>query len=330
MSKLRMFALAGTAAMAAAVLAPFAPAQDKPPPIESKQVKKDTFADLLKGYQQGTGSYRFVSGDETLTSGDFVAISRKGNNERLSGVFVYADAKSGKLFIRPKAGQPPIGVLSRDVDKIERIRPAVGTPDKGGVRPAIETGEKASAGYEIHTMTVHNGTNTTMFFYETSLSGAERDQLSAMEKAGNDLVQKGNSVESLRQALETAANTPPTTVVETSNGGNGYPGYAYPYYYPVAYYNMYWVAYGGPLPATVNYPFYPASYMGYPGNGGGGGNTTVVVQNTGSNGQGIAELTKSLGEAQAALVEARKTYVATTNRAIVDPNGRIVAVRLEE
>ena len=236
-----------------------------------------------------------------------------------------ADPKSGKLYIRAKAGQPPIGVPARDIDKIERITPAIGTPDKGGVRPAIEFADKPARApqYEIHTMTVRNGFYTTTYFYDTSLSPAERDQLSALERASDDVVQKSNTIESLSQAMQNAANDSGVTVAQ--GGYSGYSPYlAYPYYYPVAYYNLYYYLY---------YPMVPGyGYGGFPGYGygGGGGNSTVVVRDSGSSGQSIAALTKSLTEARAALVEAQKTYVAVARRAIYDPSGQIVAVRLEE
>jgi len=56
----------------------------------------------------------------------------------------------------------------------------------------------------------------------------------------------------------------------------------------------------------------------------------VVIRDSGSNAQSIAALTKSLNEAQTALADAQKNYLAATQRAVYDPNGRIVAVRLEE
>jgi len=208
MIKVRMLALACGVASAALALAPWASAQDKTPPIQKKEAAKQSFDDLLKSHQQGNGSYRFVSGDETLTSGDAVSITRKGADKRVTGTFVYSDTKTGKLYIRPRAGERPVGIPAGDVDKIERVTPAVGTPEKGGIRPAIEQGEKPAQRYEIHTMTVQNGPYRTTFFYDMSLSGAERDQLSAMEKAGNDIVQKGTTIESLRTAMQNAPPTP--------------------------------------------------------------------------------------------------------------------------
>jgi hypothetical protein len=243
---------------------------------------------------------------------------------------VYSDPKNGKLYVRPKAGQPPVGVPGKDIDRIERIRPAIGTPDKGGVRPAIEQGgDKTGPNYEIHTMAVRNGPTTSYFFYENSLSSAERDQLSAMEKAGNDVVQKGNLMESLGRALENAADTSPVEVVTTPSYA-GYP-YYYPYFYPVAFYNLYYNLYYPMAPLAV-YGYAPFGGYGYPGyaGGGGGGSSTVVIRDSGNTGQSIAALTKSLSEAQAALAEAQKNYVAVTRRAVMDPAGRIVAVRLEE
>jgi hypothetical protein len=322
----RMLALACGVTLAAA---PWSVAQDKKSVIENKQVKKETMSELLRNYQQG-GSYRFVSGDEVLTSGDFVSISRKGNEGKLTGVFVYSDSKSGKLFVRPKAGQPPVGVTAKDIDRIERIRPAVGTQEKGGVRPAIEAGgDKQAPNYEIHTMAVRSGPVTSYFYYDNSLSPAERDHLRALEKAGSDMVQKGNTIEMLNRAIENAAETPAVDVVQTGGPGYGYYPYFYPYVYPVAWYSAYYTMYYPVTPLAI-YPYdYPYGF-GYPGYMGGGGNSTVVIRDSGNQGQSIAALTKSLSEAQAALTEAQKNYVAVARRAVTDSSGRVVAVRLEE
>ncbi len=233
MTKLRMLALACGVTLA---VAPLAPGQDKTPPIQKKELKKDTFDELLKSYQQGATYASYRSGDQVLNTGDFVTVNTKGEG-KVTGVFVWADPKSGRLYIRTRAGLPPIGVPARDADKIERIAPASGTAPKNGIRPAIEMdqtpAQAGQGGPEIHTMTVRNGPSTSTFFYDNSLSAAERDQLGAIEKAGGDLVQKSNTVDTLRQALQNAASDNGTSVVQ---GGYG----AYPYYYPLAYYNPFY------------------------------------------------------------------------------------------
>ena len=340
MIKLRMLVLACGVTLAAGPLAPVAPAQGKPPPIKTKEVKKDTFADLLRNYQQ-TGSYRFVSGDESLTSGQFVTITRKDKG-KVSGVFVYADPKSNKLYIRPKAGATPVAVPSNEIEHIDLTRPAgTGTTGKGGIKPAIETGEKSAPSYEIHTLTIHDGPMTRTFHYETSLSDAERNQLNALERARTDLLQKRTRVESLSEMIDNAATAPPVTIAQ------GGPGVALaPYFAPYAFYGYYpgfynpfqwnwpgyssgWSNYGYEIPALAYYPAY-GGFGTYGGYGGAGGGSTVVVTNPGSTGQNVAELTKALKEAQTALNDAEKAYVAANQRAIFDNDGRIVAVRLAE
>jgi hypothetical protein len=321
----------GTLALACAVtltIASTARAQEKPGgPGPSK---KDSFEELLKSYRQGGGSHRFVVGDTAMKHGEFVTVTAKGMDP-ISGVFVWADPKSGKVYIRQKAGMPPIAVPGRD---IEKIRPAAGAPDKGGVKPAIEGEAQAAPGNEIHTMTIQDGPNTRTYFFDSSLSPAERDQLGAIERAGTDLAQKAALVESLRNSLENAANDSGVTVIP---GGGGYGGYGYmppylgyPYYYPVAYYNLYYYLY---YPMFGGYPYgyggFPGYYGGGYGGGGGGGGSTVVVNNSGG-GSGVAALSKSLAEAQNALTDAQKTYAAVRNRGIYDSDGRIIAVRLEE
>ncbi len=334
MIKFRMLLLGCGAVLAAGPLTPIAHAQGKAPPIQTKQVKKDTYQNLLSNYQQGGGSYRFVSGDETLTSGDFVTISRKGAG-KVTGVFVYSDPKTGKLYVRPKSAQPPIAVPANDIDKIERIQPAMGTTGKGGVKPAIETGEKPAPHYEIHTLTVHNGPEATTYHYSTSLSPGEREQLDALEQARATMQEKRAIADSLSQAIENEANTPPVTVVQTGGGGPGYGSYySYPAFAGYGYYNpMYtpwitgwpgfnfgWTNYGASVPGWG----YPAYY------GGGGGNSTVVVANSGSTGQSVAALTKALNEAETAFADAQKHYAALSQNAVYDPSGHIVAVRLEK
>jgi hypothetical protein len=267
--------------------------------------------------REEAGSYRFVSGDEVLTHGDSVTLVRKGG-EKVSGTFVWADPKSGRMFVRPKAGVAPVAVMAKDVDKIERITPAIGQLEKGGVRPAIETEGKPLPKYEIHSMSVRNGPYTSTFFYDLSLSSAERDQLRAMEKAANEVARQGTLIESLNQAIQDSARTDNVNVVQTAYPGYGayagvpYP-YLYPYYYPVNYYVTY-------------YAMYPAYAFGYYPFGG----STVVMQNSGTGTETQAKLTKSLSEAQAALAAAQKDLAMATNRAIYDPAGRVVAVRLEE
>jgi hypothetical protein len=309
-----MLALACGVALAAGPLAPVAPAQGK-----TKETKQAA----------DTGTYRFVSGDETLTSGDQVSINRK-NMGKVTGVFVYADPKSNTLFVRPKSGQPPIAVPASEIDKVERIRPAGTTGGKGGVRPAIDAGEKGAPTYEIHTMTIHDGPSVRTFYYSTSLSPGEAEQLRAMEQARADVMQKRAMVDSLGAAIQDAATAPPATaVVQTAGPGYGYPAYVAPY----AYYG-YNLVFNWPLFNAPGYGFGLPSF-GYatlaPEYYGGGGNSTVVVQNGGGGaGQSLAALTKALSEAEAALADARKNYDTVARRAVYDGDGRIVAVRFAE
>jgi hypothetical protein len=331
MKPLRLLALACGAALLAA---PALRAQEKAdgPKIQKKEVKKGAYDDMRQRFNQGAGDYRLVAGNETLTHGDFVTVTRK-NGDKLTGVFVWADPKSGKMYVRPKAGQAPVGIATGDVNNIERITPAANGKGKGGIRPAIEPEGGTGPAYEIHSMQVHNGPYTTVYFFDTSLSAAERDQLSALEKAGNDVAQKGMEVEMLNKAIENNINQPPVSVVTTGGYGDygPYGPLPYPYYYPVAY-GLYSPLLPG-LNFGGNYLYYyggiPSWY--YPGYfGGGGSNTTVVMQNGGDSGKSLAALRKSLNEAQTALAAAEKQYTTAARRGVYDPSGRIVAVRLEE
>jgi hypothetical protein len=327
MSKLGMLGLACGVMLAAtgAAKAQVQPAGGAGATIQDKPLNKDSFEALKKSYQQGESFARYGQGEKVVNHGDWVRVTPKGG-EPITGVFVWSDPKTGKLYIRRKAGTAPVAVPARD-GVIDRIRPAVDGDEKGGVIPPVLGYEKPASdpGYEIHTMTVRNGPYTTTYYYDSSLSPGEQDQLGAIEKAGSAVVQKGTLVESLRKSLEYAANDSGTTVVQNGGGyGYGAPVFAYPYFYPIGYYNLYYYLY---------YPWYggyPYGY-GWPGYYSGGSGSTVVVNNSGDGGAKIAALTKSLGEAQASLAEAQKNYLALWQRsAIYDPSGRIVAVRLEE
>lgn len=138
-----------------------------------------------------TGTYRFVTNDEILRHGDVLTITRKGGAAKLSGVFVYADEKSGRLFVRPQPLSAPVAIAANDVEKIDRITPAVGRADSGEVRAAFRADEKSRPAYEIHEMLGHNGPYTAVYFYESTLSPGERQQLLSIEKASGEVVEKG-------------------------------------------------------------------------------------------------------------------------------------------
>jgi hypothetical protein len=323
MNKVRMLAL-GCGVTLAAVLAAPAPAQPGAPPA---QPQKEPPAAQAKTPTPGVAMASL--GGKQVSHGDLVTFTQDG--KQVQGRFVFMDPASNTMYVRTEPGKPPMKVPTQGLDDL-KVVPAAGGPDKGGIQFAIEgDGKQPTPGNEIFTMEVNNGPFTTRFFYDNSLSPAERDELSAIEKASRDVAQKAMLVQSLRKSLEDAANNPDsgTTVVQT--GGAGYTPPAYPYYwyssynypylYPVGYYNLYYYLY---------YPMYPGLPYGPGSYGGGGGNSTVVVQNSGSGTSNVASLTKSLNEAQAALAQAQQNLAAANNRAVYDPSGRIVAVRLEQ
>jgi hypothetical protein len=244
------------------------------------------------------GTHRFVSNDEVLTHGDAVTITRKAGAAKVSGVFVYADEKSGRIFVRPQPGQPPVAVVARDIDKIDRITPASGRADKGGIRPAIDTGATPAPTYEIHEMRGYNGPYMAVYFDGSSVSAEERKRLLAIEQGSTDVVRKSVLVASLRQAIQEAVSE-----LTTTDYGN-IPYNALPYY-PMAYP----VFYSGNILFIV-----PAPIV----------DTRRDVTNS------LAKLTKSLSEAEVALATARKNYDVARNWAVYEPGGHIVAVRLED
>ena len=243
------------------------------------------------------GTYRFVSNKEVLTHGDAVTMTRKSGGATVSGVFVYADETSGRLFVRPQAGRPPVAVAVRDIDKIDRITPASGRADKGGVRPAIDTGATPAPNYEIHEMRGYNGPYMSIYFDSSSVSAEERKQLLAIEQASTNLVSKGALVASLRQAIQEAASELSTPQYENIP-------YSFLAYYPTAY------------------PVYSS------------GNLLIVVpapivDNRPNVANSLAILAKNLKEAEADLAIARKNYDVVSSQAVYEPGGHIVAVRLK-
>src|SRR5436305_1050612 len=90
--------------------APFVAAQEKTeensPPAQKKPAAPQA---------ANQGAYQYVSGNETLSSGDQVTLTRKGG-EKVKGTFVWSDPQNKRLYIRPRAGAAPVAVAADDVD----------------------------------------------------------------------------------------------------------------------------------------------------------------------------------------------------------------------
>src|SRR5262245_41414375 len=119
MNAVRMFVALGVALAATPYLAAQEKNTDAQPPVQEAGAKKQT---------ANEATYRYVSGNETLTHGDDVTITRKGG-EKVKGTFVWMDPKANRLYIRPSAGAAPVAVAADDIDKMERVMPVANVQD---------------------------------------------------------------------------------------------------------------------------------------------------------------------------------------------------------
>ena len=282
--------------------APIAAGQQ--PRIEKKSVDGERYGELVQGFQGNADSARFVSGDEKLTHGDFVTLHRKAG-EAVRGMFVWADPK-GRLYIRTKAGERPTAVPANDIAKIDRVVPASGQADKGKVTPAIEGDTDNRPTYEIQTMTVRNGPVPVTYYFDNSLSDAERKELRALEKAAADVSEKQMQVAAHQQALDDAIGRSAAPPMYADAG-------PYAYYPNMPYTYSDW--------ANYPYPWFPGRFT-----------YVVVVPQNAPETQTLdpAKLQKNVSDAKAALETSRKNYAALASHAVYDNRGHIVAVRLEE
>jgi hypothetical protein len=251
-------------------------------------------------------TYRVVANDEILTHGNAVTITSKTGSANVSGVFVYADPKSARLYVRPRAGQAPVAVALNEIQKIDRIAPAVDRSVKDGVRPAIESDARPISSFEIHELQVRNGPYTNVYFYESSLSPKEQEQLTTITRTAADVEAKGLMVDRLSRAIQEAVTewTVPSVPLLSAE-------VILPYAYPP----LFVLPTNSPTTNSVILPGYAAIVP-----------TSVRRHPRDS----LAELTKSLSEAEAALAMSRKNYETACSRAIYEPGGRIIAVRLED
>jgi len=266
------------------------------------------------------GQERFASGDTTMTHGDSVTLTRKGG-EKVSGVFVWSDAKAGRVYIRPKAGQAPVAVATNEIEKVDRVIPAAAKADKGGIAPAVETNDARGPVYEIHTMTVHSGPLAVTYYFDDSLSESERNELRALEKAASELARREMRVETLRQELDAATQPPAPLVLVPYNEllyGEPYYDYSYAGYAPYGGYGSY-AGYAPYAPYLPLFGYRPRSPV-----------VNVVVQTAPPPAPDTEKITKSLDEAIAARDAAQKQYRALASRDVYDGRGHIVAVRLEK
>jgi hypothetical protein len=228
----------------------------------------------------------------------------------------------------PAGEQPPA----------QKQKPAANVQDKGGVKPAINTGEQAGKGSDIHAMEITNGSNRMVFhFAGGSLSKAEQAKLREIDAASADVAEKRMALQSIKQSLQDMSSDGGVRVVQPNTMQPTLPYWAYPFYdyyapggYPVPYYYG-WGGYGwGGYGLGYGYGGYGPGYAGLYGAGYGpaAASPTVVVQTSGgNNGASRAELMKSLNEARTALANAEKNYATVQGSAVYGPGGRIIGVR---
>jgi len=323
-----MFVALGVALAATPFLAAQEKTADVQPTAQEKGAKKQA---------ANQGMYRYVSGNETLTHGDEVTLTRKGEGGKVKGTFVWMDPKSNRLYIRPEAGAAPVAVAADDIDKMERVTPVANVQDKGGVRPAINDGDpQARPNSEIHVLEIYNGTTKSVHHFGDKLSRAERERLAEIDRAAADVADKRLTIQSLSRSVQNMGTDTGTAVVQTAAAPPTLPYWAYPfydYYAPGGYATPYYYPSYGPYAGPMYGLGYGAGYglgYGYGGYGMGAAPSTVVVQTSGGGGASRSDLMKSLGEAQTALANAQKSYAAVQNNAVYGSGGQIIAVRMPE
>jgi hypothetical protein len=226
----------------------------------------------------------------------------------------------------PAGEQPPA----------QKQKPAANVQDKGGVKPAINQGEQAGKGSDIHAMEIFNGSNRMVFhFAGGSLPKAEQAKLREIDAAAADVAEKRMALQSIKQSLQDSGSDGGVRVVQPAVIQSNLPYWAYPFYdyyapggYPVPYYYGYgyggygWGGYGWGGGYGPGYG-YGAGYAYAPA----AASPTVVVQTSGGNGASRAEMMKGLNEARTALANAEKHYATVQGSAVYGPGGRIIGVR---
>lgn len=297
----------GTLLLATAAL----PAQQKAGPVVKKKVvSADEYRKL-----RAAAEARPAAGENTLKHGDFVTLSRRAGG-RLSGVVVYAEQASDRLFVRPRSGAAPVAVSLKDVTEIERIVPAAST----GASEA-----------EITPLEIFNGAVRTVHFFAPTLSPGEKEQLRDLESAANKLAEQQNLAELVEEQMARGLSDDETgavTVTQRGGFGGGLPygfgyggGGGYPYMSFVPFYRY--------LPYSLSYWPFVNYFPMYYGAGGVGGQSTVVVQRP-SREETQANLMKQYDRLTESLGKARQSYDSARRRAVFDDEGRLIAVRNNE
>ncbi len=289
--------------------------------VKKKVVSPDQYQQLTEAATTPT-----ALGGEGLHNGDMVSLRRKGVEGRLNGTFVYEDAKTSRIFVRPRAGEAPVPVALKDIEDVERIVPASTSGGKDGVRFATDDGPRARH-REIYMLEIYNGPVKEVRYYGPNLSPAEKQELAALQKAANELTADQETAVHLERSLNEQP-TPAELMAQqyrlasmlalASTSGFTYSNYGFN---PSPY------NFGGNL-------FYPAVSGPYFGGTMPIINTVAAPAPTPAAGQAPqpsqAELMKSLKEARERVEQDRQALASLRNRAILDSDGSIVAVRLDE
>jgi len=191
MNQNRVASLIGTVLLLCPLAA--APAGAQGIVVKKKVVSPDQYQKMV------APDTRAALSGETLRNGDYVSVQRKGETNRINGVFVYEDAQ--KIYVRSQPQAAPTGVPLKEIEDIDRIVPANTEKAKGGsIRFATEDLSGAPP-REIHVLHVYNGTTKEVRYYGPTLSAAEKQDLAALEKAANQLATDQEMAQALERSL---------------------------------------------------------------------------------------------------------------------------------
>jgi len=305
MNQNRVASLIGTVLLLCPLAA--APAGAQGIVVKKKVVSPDQYQKMV------APDTRAALSGETLRNGDYVSVQRKGETNRINGVFVYEDAQ--KIYVRSQPQAAPTGVPLKEIEDIDRIVPANTEKAKGGsIRFATEDLSGAPP-REIHVLHVYNGTTKEVRYYGPTLSAAEKQDLAALEKAANELATDQEMAQALERSLAEPAGRTDTAAARAPSG----PGFAWDFY-STTNVPLPGFGFGSGLPFMLPYMMM----------NGGSSPTINVTLPAAAPPPSLAEQEKSLQSARERVEKDRQAYQTARNRAIFDSNGDIVAVRFAD
>jgi hypothetical protein len=178
----------------------------------------------------------------------------------------------------------------------------------------------------ISTLVIYNGDTRTEAYYAPGLSAAEREQLTALSRAGSELAEREQLVADLEDAVRAVTAS---VIASAASASSGPPAFAYGY----EYYSS------GPPTLNVNLPAYYSPFLGYPrGLGyqtGTWGYTPPgpyfypPASASPATSVNLNDLLKALGTAREQVSHAREAYATARSRVVFDNDGQVIGVRSE-